>query len=272
MLKDMTLGQYFPGNSILHKIDPRMKLILAVLYIVMIFLAKTPLAYVFVLASAAGLIFLSRLHMRVILRGLRPILFIILLTACINIFWTRGETPLVDWKFIHIYPEGIQFAIFMMVRIVSLVIGTAVILTYTTSPIALTDGLEHLLMPLSKLHLPVHEFSMMMTIALRFIPTLVEETDKIMSAQKSRGTDFSSGSLLRRAKALIPVMVPLFLSAINRATELAVAMECRCYRGGTGRTKMNRLQYRPRDFLALLCVCCMCAVVLLLNRYTPMIV
>ena len=272
MLKDMTLGQYFPGNSILHKIDPRMKLILTVLYIVLIFLAKTPLAYVFVLCSAVGLIFLSRLNVKVILRGLRPILFIIILTACINIFWTQGETPLVEWHFIHIYPEGIQFAVFMMIRIVSLVIGTAVILTYTTSPIALTDGLEHLLAPLAKIHLPVHEFSMMMTIALRFIPTLVEETDKIMSAQKSRGTDFSSGSLLHRAKALIPVMVPLFISAINRATDLAVAMECRCYRGGTGRTKMNRLHYTPRDFVVLLCVLCMGGVVLLLNRFTPMIV
>ena len=265
MLKDLTLGQYFPGNSILHKLDPRMKIILTVLYIVWIFLAKSVASYAAVLCSAFVLIMLSSLSVRLILRGMKPILFIIVFTAMINVFWTGGDVPLIEWKFIHIYPEGIRFALFMIVRIVTLVIGTGVLLTYTTSPIALTDGLESLLAPLQKLHLPVHEFSMMMTIALRFIPTLVEETDKIMNAQKSRGADFSSGSLLKRAKALIPIMVPLFISAINRATELAVAMECRCYRGGTGRTKMNRLHFHAYDFCFLAGMALFGTLVILLN-------
>ena len=271
MLKDITLGQFFPGKTVIHRLDPRTKLLMTVLYLVALFVANSWVSYGLVLAFLITAVSLSRIRPKTLLRGMKPIVIIVVLTAVLNLFYTGGDHVLARFWGITITWEGVRTAIFMASRIIMLITGTF-LLTYTTSPIALTDGLESLLGPLKKLRLPVHELSMMMCIALRFIPTLIEETDKIMSAQKSRGTDFSSGSLLRRAKALIPVMVPLFISAINRATELAVAMECRCYRGGTGRTKMNRLQYRPRDFLALLCVCCMCAVVLLLNRYTPMIV
>ena len=230
MLKDITLGQYFPGNSLLHRLDPRTKIIAELCFIVAVFLAKGYFGYAALLIFSAALIVLSRLPFRVILRGMKPLIVIILFTAAINVFWTSGQTLLFSWRFIKIYREGIEYAVFMLIRILTLVIGSGVLLTYTTSPILLTDGIEALLAPLKKLHLPVHEFAMMMTIALRFIPLLTEETDKIMNAQKSRGADFESGNLLRRIKALIPILVPLFISAIYRADELAVAMECRCYR------------------------------------------
>ena len=265
MLKDITLGQYFPGNSILHKLDPRMKIFLIIIYIVTIFAANNPVSFVLVLASAFVLMFLSKIPAKLILGGLKAVFFIMAFTAVINIFWTTGEHLLVDVGFIKIYAEGIEYAVFMIVRVISLIIGSSVLLTYTTSPIALTDGLERVLAPLKVLHIPVHEFSMMMTIALRFIPTLIEETDKIISAQKARGADFSSGNLMQRAKALIPVMVPLFVSAFHRADELAVAMECRCYRGGEGRTRMTQLHYHTRDFLVLGALLLFMAVVIVLN-------
>ncbi len=251
MLKDITLGQYFPGNSVLHKLDPRMKIFLIILYIASIFTANTPISFALVLASAFVLLFLSRIPPKLVLGGLKAVFIIMAFTAVINIFWTTGDHLLVEAGPVKIYREGIEYAIFMIVRVVALIVGSSVLLTYTTSPIALTDGLERVLSPLKALHVPVHEFSMMMTIALRFIPTLIEETDKIISAQKARGTDFTSGSITDRAKALIPVMVPLFVSAFHRADELAVAMECRCYRGGVGRTRMTRLHLHARDFGAL---------------------
>jgi len=271
MIKDITLGQYFPGNSILHKLDPRMKIIVALMYIVLVFLAKSLISYLFLISFVVLLLLISKLPIRPVLKGIRPILFVILFTAVINIFWTKGETVLVDWYFINIYFEGVVFAFYMLVRIISLVVGTSILLSYTTSPIDMTDGIEQLLNPLKKIKLPVHELSMMMSIALRFIPTLIEETDKIMNAQKARGADFDSGNLIRRAKALIPVLIPLFVSSIRRADDLATAMECRCYRGGTGRTRMKSLKYNARDYVFLSFIVTVMVVIVLLNIYAPVL-
>ena len=272
MIKDITLGQYFPGDSVIHKLDPRMKIILTILYIVLIFLAKSLVSYALVVGFIVSMLILSKLPVKPVLRGVRPVLFVIAFTAVINIFWTTGEHVLVDLKIVTIYLEGVIFAFYMIIRIISLVMGTSILLTYTTSPIALTDGIEQLLAPLKKIKVPVHEFSMMMSIALRFIPTLIEETDKIMNAQKSRGADFSSGNLMQRAKALIPVLIPLFVSAIRRADDLATAMECRCYRGGSGRTRMESLKYSARDFAMLSTMIAMSILVILLNIYIPILV
>jgi len=266
MIKDITLGQYFPGNSPLHKMDPRVKIILTIAYIVGVFMAKNLWSFILISVSAIFLVFLSGVSWKTILKSLKPLVFILAFTAFFNIFWTTGEKPLVDWKFITVYPEGLILASMMIVRITAMLIGTTVILTYTTSPIMLTDGLERLLAPFRIVKLPVHEFSMMMTIALRFIPTLVEETDKIMSAQKARGADFESGSLVRRAKALVPILIPLFISAFRRADDLATAMECRCYRGGKGRTKMTKLKLHFRDFAAVFVIAGFIAGAVLLNR------
>ena len=208
---------------------------------------------------------LGKIPLKIISRGLRPILVILIFTSVINVFWTTGNTPLLQWKFINIYLEGIFSAVFISIRIVSLIIGTSMLLTYTTTPIELTDGIEDLLYPLKKLGVPVHDFAMMMTIALRFIPTLVEETDKIMTAQKARGADFSSGSLVARAKALIPILIPLFVSAFNRAADLATAMECRCYHGGEGRTRMKVRHLRFADFIPLFMIICLGAALVVLN-------
>ena len=251
MLKDITLGQYFPGNTIVHRLDPRTKLLAVVLYVVALFVAKGIVSYVVVAALLAVCILASRVKMKALTRGLKPIYIIIIFTAVMNLFFTGG-TPLGEgWLLSHLTYEGIHSAIFMVLRIVMLIMGTFLV-TYTTSPIQLTDGLENLLSPLKKLRLPVHELAMMMSIALRFIPTLIEETDKIMSAQKARGADFESGNLLQRAKALIPILVPLFISAFRRADELATAMECRCYHGGEGRTALHVLRYKTVDILVLL--------------------
>ena len=264
MLKDITLGQYFPGKSLLHRADPRGKLLFAIFYIVVLFFAKSAASFAFALLYTAVLIGISGLPGKTVLRAVRPLLFVILFTAVINIFWTTGETPLVEWKFIHIYAEGLIFALFMAVRIVCLIAGTS-LLTYTTSPIALTDGIERLLGPLKAVHLPVHELAMMMTIALRFIPTLIEETDKIMSAQKARGADMETGGLMQRAKALIPILIPLFVSAFRRADELALAMVCRCYHGGEGRTRMRQLQLSFADFGGSVITVLVFAAVIMLN-------
>ena len=250
MLKDITLGQYFPGNSTIHRLDPRTKLIALIVYIVALFSAGNWLSYGLVFLFLAVCIAVSRIPVKAFVRGLKPLLVILIFTGILNLFFTPGETVLVTFWRITLTLEGITRVIFMMARILLLISGTF-LLTYTTSPISLTDGLESLLSPLKKLHLPVHELSMMMCIALRFIPTLVEETDKIMSAQKARGADFENGSLMQRLKALVPILVPLFISAFRRADELATAMECRCYHGGEGRTKMKLLRYKRRDFVTL---------------------
>lgn len=270
MKSDITFGQYCPGDSLIHRLDPRMKIVLSILYIVTIFLAKSVTSFVLLTVSAAVLVGLTKLSPAMILRGMRPLLFIIVFTAVINIFWMTGDTLLVSLGPIKIYLEGIINAILIIVRIVLLIVATSVFLTYTTTPLALTDGLEQILAPLKKLHVPVHEFSMMMTIALRFIPTLIDETQKIMNAQKARGADFSTGSLIQRAKALIPILIPLFISAFRRADELATAMECRCYTGGEGRTRMNVLHTTAKDWLFGLAVIVLGAAIVLLNVYFPL--
>ncbi len=265
MLKDITLGQYFPGNSLAHRLDPRTKLILTVLYIVILFCAKGFVSYGVVALLLLTGVKVSGVAPRALVRGLKPILFIICFTAVLNLFYTPGEALASFWIF-TITKEGLVTAFFMVLRITMLIMGTF-LLTYTTSPIALTDGLETLLGPLKRVKVPVHELSMIMSIALRFIPTLIEETDKIMSAQKARGADFESGNLLQRARALVPILVPLFISAFRRADELAVAMECRCYHGGEGRTKLHVLRYQLRDYLVLAAYGAVLAAVLILARF-----
>ncbi|MDR0889045.1 MAG: energy-coupling factor transporter transmembrane protein EcfT [Oscillospiraceae bacterium] len=250
MLKDITLGQYFPGTTLVHRLDPRTKILMVIVYIVALFLAKSYVSYALMLAFLVTAVAISRIKPRALLKGLKPLLIIIIFTAVLNLFYSGGE-PLVSFWVFTITKEGVINAFFLVLRIMMLVMGTF-LLTYTTSPIALTDGLESLLKPLKKIRFPVHELSMMMSIALRFIPTLIEETDKIVAAQKARGADFESGNLFRRAKALVPILVPLFVSAFRRADELADAMECRCYHGGQGRTKMKQLHYARGDFAVLL--------------------
>ena len=250
MLKDITLGQYFPGNTVVHRLDPRTKLLMVVVYIVALFLAKWWVSYGVMLAFLVTAVMLSHIKPKALFRGLKPLIVIMVFTALINLFYSDGEVLVKFWIF-RITREGIVQAAFLVLRIMMLVTGTF-LMTYTASPIALTDGMESLLSPLKKLHFPVHELSMMMSIALRFIPTLIEETDKIISAQKARGADFESGNIFRRAKALVPILVPLFVSAFRRADELATAMECRCYHGDEGRTKLKQLHYRARDIITLL--------------------
>ena len=252
MLKDITLGQYFPGDTLAHRLDPRTKLLATVLYIIAIFLAKGPIAYGVLILTLIVSVRISRVGARALFRGLKPVLFIIAFTAVLNLFYTPGTVIAQFWIF-HVTREGVITAIAMMLRISLLIMGTF-LLTYTTSPIRLTDGLEDLLGPLKKLGVPVHELAMMMSIALRFIPTLLEETERIRKAQMARGADFETGGLLARARALVPLLVPLFVSSFRRADELAMAMESRCYHGGEGRTRMHELHYARRDLAAALVV------------------
>ena len=249
MLKDITLGQYFPGDTLLHRLDPRTKLILTLVYIVAIFVAKNYVSYALLLLFLVVSVLISKIKPRALFRGLKPVVVIIIITAILNLFYTDGNVIARFWVF-RITDAGIKSAIFMALRIAMLILGTF-LLTYTTSPIDLTDGLEKLLGPLKKIKIPVHELAMMMSIALRFIPTLIEETDKIMNAQRARGADFETGNIFERAKAMLPLLVPLFVSAFRRADELAVAMESRCYYGGEGRTKMKQLRMKTRDYLGL---------------------
>ena len=249
MISDITLGQFFPGKSPIHRLDPRTKIILATLFIVAVFVANNPVGFAALVLTTFILIAISGISFRVIRKSVKPIVFILIFTAILNILMTKGDSqPLISFWVINIYPEGIARAVMMALRVMILIVGTSILLTYTTSPISLTDGLESLLSPLKKINLPVHTFAMMMSISLRFIPTLIEETEKIMNAQKSRGADFTSGSLAQRAKALIPLLVPLFVSSFKRAEELATAMECRCYRGDKNRTKLVKLEYHGIDF------------------------
>ena len=250
MLKDITLGQYFPGDTLVHRLDPRTKLTVVVLYYVLIFTASSPLTMLLAVGSLALSVYISRIPPCSLLKGLKPLMFLVILTGLLNLFYTDGQVLVRFWVF-RITREGIFRSIQMVMRITLLVCGTF-LLTYTTSPLSITDGLERILGPFRKLGLPVHELSMMMSIALRFIPTLIEETDKIMSAQKARGADFESGNIFQRARALVPILVPLFISAFRRADELATAMECRCYHGGEGRTALHVLRYQAADYLVLL--------------------
>ncbi len=265
MIRDVTLGQFFPGKSILHRMDPRAKLVLTFVYIIVLFLARGPVTYGIMFVWLALSIALSEIKLRVILRGLRPVLFILIFTGLLNMFYTPGHVLVTIW-FIQITEEGLIAAGYMVVRIIMLIAGTF-LLTYTTSPIQLTDAIERLLKPLAKIRLPVHELAMMMTIALRFIPTLLEETEKIMNAQKARGADFESGNIFRRARALVPLLVPLFISAFRRADDLAVAMECRCYHGGEGRTRLRVLHYTRVDAAAAGLVAGLTAAVIVLRTW-----
>lgn len=262
-LKDITLGQYFPGNSLLHRFDPRSKILFTVLFIAAIFLCKGLVSYGITLLILLIMIGISKVQPRVFLKGMKPVVFIVVCTAILNLFYTSG-TVLWSWGILKITEEGIWKAGFMVLRILMLIACT-LLLTYTTSPILLTDGLEKLLRPLKKLHFPVHELSMMMSIALRFIPTLIQETDKIISAQKARGADFDSGNLIQKAKALIPILIPLFISSFRRAEELAVAMECRCYHGDEGRTSLRQLRYAGRDYGLIVFSIALCAGIVVLR-------
>ena len=265
MLKDITLGQYFPGDTVAHRLDPRTKILLVLLYIIALFCAKSLLAYALLAAVLAVCVRISHVGLRALVRGLKPVLFIIVFTALLNLFFTPGERYVLEWGFLRVSDTGLRNAVFMVLRIMLLIMGTF-LMTYTTSPISLTDGLERLLNWMKRIHVPVHELAMMMSIALRFIPTLIEETDKIMSAQKARGADFESGGLIQKAKALIPILVPLFISAFRRADELATAMECRCYHGGEGRTRLHVLQYQSRDYIALVLGAVILAAVILMRN------
>lgn len=269
MLKDITIGQYFPGKSVLHRLDPRMKILLTVGYIVMLFTVSNPLGL------CVGILFLifayaiSGIPPRMITKSLKPVIPIIIFTTVLNMFFVKGD-PLFDWWIFHISRQGLLTAVVMTIRIICLIAGTS-LLTYTTSPITLTDGLERLMKPLKKVHFPVHELSMMMTIALRFIPTLIEETDKIMSAQKARGADLESGGIMQRARALVTILIPLFVSAFRRADELALAMECRCYRGDVGRTRMKQLHYSWQDGVAAALTIGCIAGVIMVNIFAPVV-
>ena len=265
MLKDITLGQFFPGNSRIHRLDPRTQLIILVAYIVALFMAKSWLSYGLCFAFLAFAVWVSKIPVKSIVKGMKPLVMILVFTGVLNLFFTEGEKVLLQIWVITITLEGVLRAFFMVSRILMLISATF-LLTYTTSPISLTDGLEALMNPLRYIKVPVHELSMMMCIALRFIPTLIEETDKIISAQKARGADFESGSLMKRVKALVPILVPLFISAFRRADELATAMECRCYHGGEGRTKMKLLRYKRSDYLSFLALPLLWAAVVVLVK------
>ncbi len=265
MLRDITIGQHFPGNSVMHRCDPRLKLVATIAYIVVLFVAPNPLGLALSIALLAALYKVAKIPGKLILKSLKPIVPIVLFTAVLNLFFVTGEgEPLVHIWVLKIYGEGIRYAILLTVRVCALIAGTS-LLTYTTSPIVLTDAIENLLRPLAKIHFPVHELAMMMTIALRFIPTLIEETEKIMNAQKARGAMIDNGTFTQRIKALVPVLIPLFISAFRRADELAMAMECRCYRGGDGRTRLKVLRCTRQDYIDL-AVCIVCFMVILSSR------
>ena len=264
-MKNITLGQYYPSNSVLHRADPRIKLIVALLIIVTSFICNSLLSFAGLLLLIITLIIISKIPFKIIMNAIKPLMIILIFTMLINILWTKGDKLLFEFWIVKIYTQGIENAIQMLIRIFSLVVGSTVLITYTTTPIALTDAIESLLSPLKKIKVPVHDFAMMMTIALRFIPTLVDETEKIMAAQKARGADFSNGSLIKRAKALIPILIPLFASSFRRADELATAMECRCYRGGEGRTRLKALKCRVSDVFLLISLVIVCVALITFN-------
>ena len=267
MIRDITLGQFIPGGSVIHRLDPRIKLLLTFVVIVFLFVAGNFIAMGLMVAFVLLAMILSGVSMRLYLKSMKAILFIILFTSILNLFYGSGE-PILQVGFIKITLDGVLRAAYISLRIVCLVFISSV-LTFTTSPTELTDALERLMKPLRYLKIPVHEIAMMMTIALRFVPTLLEETDKIMSAQKARGADLESGGIFQRIRALVPILIPLFVSAFRRAYDLAMAMECRCYHGGEGRTKMKQLHLRRLDFLILSVTLLVCAGVILINIFFP---
>lgn len=250
MLKDITIGQYFPGDSIIHRLDPRFKIVMTVIYILMLFTGSSLISLVVGAVFTVMAVLLSKIPFKMFVKSVKPLFLFLVITALFNLFLVGTGETVFKWRFINITNDGINISVFMVIRIVLLIMGSS-LLTYTTSPITLTDAIERLLSPLKKLKFPVHELAMMMSIALRFIPTLIEETDKIMSAQKARGAEIDSGSFISRAKNMAAILVPLFISSFRRADELATAMECRCYHGGEGRTRLRQLKSAPRDYIAL---------------------
>ena len=264
MFRDITLGQYFPGESIVHRLDPRFKIVMTVVFIVSLFIGQSAVSLELGGVFCVMAIVLSKIPWKLILKSLKPIVLILIITSLLNLFLINDGLPLFEWKFIKITETGVSTSVFMVVRIVLLIAGTS-LLTYTTSPIMLTDAIESLMSPLKLVKFPVHDLAMMMTIALRFVPTLIEETDKIMSAQKARGVDMDGGSIKDRIKAIVPIIIPLFISAVRRAGELATAMECRCYRGGVGRTKMRRLKFGIADIIAMIITVYFLAAVIFVN-------
>lgn len=253
MLRDITLGQYYQTDSVIHRLDPRVKLVTTLCYIISLFIVDSIVGYLITGLFLALVISLSKVPVKFMVRGMKSIVFLLLMAVVFNLFLTQGEVVLTIWK-LHITREGIVLAAKMAIRLIFLIMGSS-IMTLTTTPNHLTDGLESLMKPLKAIKVPVHEISMMMSIALRFIPILLEETDKIMKAQIARGADFESGNLIKKVKSMVPLLVPLFISAFRRANDLATAMEARCYRGGDNRTKMKPLIYKKRDFLAYGTVC-----------------
>ena len=264
MIKDITIGQYFPGNSVIHRMDARIKIIMTAVFIVMLFAANSVWGLLVGIAFTILTFIISKIPGKLMLKSLKPIVPIIIFTAILNLLFIRTGKAYFEWKFLKITDEGVDTAVFMMIRIICLIVGTS-LLTYTTSPIDLTDAIERLLSPLKKIKVPVHELAMMMTIALRFIPTLIEETDKIMSAQKARGAEIDSGSLMARAKNVVSILIPLFISSFRRAEELATAMECRCYNGGEGRTRLRQLKSNRTDYAALAVTLIFLAAVIAIN-------
>lgn len=268
MIRDITIGQYYPAESRIHRLDPRVKIVCTLVFLVSLFVQNSLLGYVIATVFLGAVIKLSKVPLKFILKGLKPIMILLMFTVVMNLFLTKGGETLVHFWIFTVTESGLRTSIFMAVRLMYLVAGSS-IMTFTTSPNGLTDGMEKLLHPLNKVNVPVHEVAMMMSIALRFIPILLEETDKIMKAQIARGADFESGNIIQRAKAMIPILVPLFVSAFRRANDLAMAMEARCYHGGDGRTKMKPLKYKGRDAAAYVLTAIYFAAIFIIGRYVP---
>ena len=269
MIRDITIGQYYPAKSILHRLDPRVKIVCTLLYLISLFLFRNLAVYLVATVFLVGIIRMSKVPFSYIVKGLKPIVLLLLITVLFNLFLTRSGEVLWQWWIFTITAGGLNTAVYMGIRLIYLIIGSS-LMTFTTTPNALTDGIEELLDPLKKIHVPVHEVAMMMSIALRFIPILLEETDKIMKAQIARGADLESGNIIQRAKSMIPILVPLFVSAFRRANDLAMAMESRCYRGGEGRTKMKPLRYHKRDYIAYIVVIIYVIAVFVIGRYVSL--
>ncbi len=268
MIRDITIGQYYPANSVIHRLDPRVKIVSTLIFLVSLFVQKSVLGYVIATVFLAAVIRISKVPLKFIIKGLKPIVVLLLITVLFNLFLNKGGEILIHFWIFTITENGLQISVYMAIRLIYLIMGSS-IMTFTTTPNGLTDGIERLLRPLNRFRVPVHEIAMMMSIALRFIPILLEETDKIMKAQIARGADFESGSIIQRAKAMIPILVPLFVSAFRRANDLAMAMEARCYRGGDGRTKMKPLIYQTRDRAAYVIVWAYLAFIIVIGRFVP---
>lgn len=266
MIRDITIGQYYPAKSVVHRLDPRVKLVWTMLYLISLFLFKSISGYLVATLFLVGIIKASKVPFRFIVKGLKPVIMLLMITVLFNLFLTREGDVLFHAWIITITEGGLRTAVYMAIRLIYLIIGSS-LMTFTTTPNELTDGIEELLRPLNKIHVPVHEIAMIMSIALRFIPILLEETDKIMKAQLARGADFESGNIIQRAKSMIPILVPLFVSAFRRANDLAMAMEARCYRGGDGRTKMKPLRYCSRDYMAYVVVIVYLILVVAVGRF-----